>query len=117
MPPTIFKYKVIDTRSLKGLRQAERLQSLGWQPIAVTITDKVTLQKAIPQRKFLIGFQTASATPAVIVHAITLKAAKIAAVKKMWALYPEACEKIHLSQEDITGSEDITDNPDYKSHE
>jgi hypothetical protein len=39
--------KQVDTSTLQGLKRAERLQALGWKPIAINpITNVVTLVKA-----------------------------------------------------------------------
>ena len=37
--------KIIDTSTLKGLKQAERLQAKGWQPVSITFSNKITLIK------------------------------------------------------------------------
>lgn len=46
-PTKKYKYKYIDTSTLKGLKQAERLQSYGWQPISITLMNIVTLRKEV----------------------------------------------------------------------
>lgn len=41
-----YKYKRVDTSTLKGLRRAERLHARGWKPISISsISDAVTLEK------------------------------------------------------------------------
>ena len=41
-----YKYKTINLRLIKGIKQAEKLQSLGWKIISVGFTT-VTMEKKI----------------------------------------------------------------------